>query len=133
MSSHFGPIIPTLKVTSMRNSIDFYTETLGFTLKWSWTEAEQFQAIGDPDFACLECGQAVLFLSKNDGGTACAIFIEMPFIEDVEELSEAIDKSGNLPTRPQEMPWGSLEFILPDPDGHKIRFSCPSNRTKQTE
>ncbi|MEM7019115.1 MAG: VOC family protein [Pseudomonadota bacterium] len=66
----YGPIVTTLKVASMQASLAFYTEVLDFQLKWRWSAQDQFEDAAEPDLACIECGEAVLFLSINEGSMA---------------------------------------------------------------
>ncbi len=37
----YGPIVPTLKVASVKASLTFYTDALGFVVKWSWSSGER--------------------------------------------------------------------------------------------
>ena len=126
----FGPIIPTLNVKSMDASLAFYVDRLGFNVKWSWADDGGFESDATPTFACVEKDQAILFLSVNDGAAHAASFIELPYVEDVQRLADDLTKSIALARAPMEMPWGSLEFTVEDPDNHTIRFSCPTTRTK---
>lgn len=126
----FGPIVPTLHVTSMTASLAFYRDMLGFSLKWSWSEHGEFDESVPAEFACVECGQAVLFLSANGGGEKSSLFVELPFIEDVDALARRLQGNVQSMDTPEDKPWGSREFSLADPDGHMLRFSCPLNRTR---
>lgn len=127
----FGPIITVLKVDSMDSSLDFYTRLLGFDVSWTWSNDQQFEG-GAVSFACITCGEAVLFLSEDDGGSQCCIFVEVPFVDLVDKLAESISrKSVELLEKPNDQPWGSREFLLNDPDGHTLRFSCPCDRNRK--
>ncbi len=125
----FGPIVPTLKVASMQASLSFYVDVLGFSVKWSWSSEAQFDESDSAEFACLECGEAVLFLSSNSGGAESSLFVELPFVEDVDALAEKLQGIVTLGETPADKLWGLREFSLADPDGHSLRMSCPLDRT----
>ena len=113
----------------MKNSLEFYTRELDFELKWSWSDDARFEPTGEPEFACIESGEAVLFLSATDGGVGAQLFVELPFVEDLDALAAKATRS-NILGPPENQPWGSREFLLRDPDGHVLRFSCPVDRHK---
>ena len=115
-----------------QSSLQFYTGALDFTVKWSWSADGDFSDASKPDFVCLECGEAVLFLSEFSGGSASSLFVELPFVEDIDKLAESLNGLGVIQEPPDTMPWGSREFELRDPDGHTLRFSCPADRTRDT-
>ena len=80
-----------------------------------------------PTFACIECGEAVLFRSEDSGGTVSWLFVELPFVDDVDRIAAGIgDRVSH--DGPADRPWGSLELSLQDPDGHTLQFSCPVQR-----
>ncbi len=126
----FGPIVTTLRSASVSKSLRFYSETLDFEVKWSWSETAGFEASGEPDLVCLECGAAVIFVSGSDGTREAWLFVELDYVELVDELEARLDKVVELEQPAQDMPWGSRELVLRDPDGHRLRFSCPLNRTR---
>jgi uncharacterized glyoxalase superfamily protein PhnB len=126
-----GPVIPTLAVASVSGSIAFYTGKLGFEVQWAWSDARQFE-VGDaePEFACIGCGEAGLFLSSSGGGEASCVFLELPLVEEVNELAAKLDGQVEIVAPLGDRDWGSREFVVKDPDGHELRFSCPLNRTR---
>ena len=126
----YGPIVATIKVASIKKSLEFYTGSLDFQLKWSWSNESQFEESDHADFACIECGAAVLFLSENSGGTESWLFVEFPFVEDVDEVAAQLTGSAHIEQLPADQPWGSREFLIQDPDGHHLRLSCPLGRVK---
>lgn len=125
-----GPVIPTLRVASMQRSLAFYTEEVGFTVKWSWSDDGGFEAGAAPDFLCLELGEALLFLSAQGGGREAELFFELASVEDLEELARRVSDKTPLAEPVADKPWGSREFWVQDPDGHRLRFSCPSDRRR---
>jgi uncharacterized glyoxalase superfamily protein PhnB len=131
----YGPIIPSLYVASMKTSLAFYESLLGFKRKWSWSNSSGFEESGTPaevacpEVACLECGEALLFLETSGGGKECLLFLELPFVEDVDELAAKLATSTTT-APPEDCAWGSREFRVRDPDGHTLRFSCPLDRAR---
>ena len=126
----YRPVVPILEVSSVRASIAFYVEHLGFAEKWTWSSGPGFEESSEPEFACVECDEAVLFLTVHGAGNECSLFIELPFVEDVDALAEKLRASSVSCDSPTDRPWGSREFTLEDPDGHRIRFSCPLDRRR---
>ena len=124
---NYGPVIPSLKVASLSKSLAFYHEVLGFTTKWTWSETSGFDAGDAATLACVESGEAVLFLAENGSGEPASLFVELPFSEDIDRLAARL--AGRVDTDgPVNRPWGSRELWLQDPDGHSFRFSCPAER-----
>ena len=124
---NYGPLIPTLKVASIPESLSFYRDVLGFSIKWTWSEANGFDTANAATFACIESGEAVAFLSRDDGGVSSSLFVELPFVEDVDALATRLRGLVSL-EEPADRPWGSRELSLRDPNGHSFRFSCPIER-----
>jgi uncharacterized glyoxalase superfamily protein PhnB len=125
----FGPVIPTLNVASIATSIPFYENLLGFTTKWTWSRDAGFSA-DIPTMACIEHGEAVLFLSEHDGGRENSLFIELTVVADVDRLAASLTGLVGY-DGPVDRPWGSREITLKDPDGHSYRFSCPVDRISE--
>lgn len=126
----FGPVTPMLKVTSLPVSLAFFTGALGFAHRWSWSHAHGFDKPDAATDACIEQGEATVFLSTEGGSTLASLFIELEFAERVEALAEQL--RGRVPFEgPSDRPWGSRELTLRDPDGHTWRFSCPTARVAQ--
>lgn len=123
----YGPIVPTLAVASMEASLAFYQQVLHFSLKWSWSDDGGFEA-REPSFACIECGAAVLFLSGGEGTRGGWLFVELAKTGDVDALAARVGDRAEVVQGPADMPWGSREWVVRDPDGHRLRFSCPVDR-----
>ena len=110
----YGPVVPILHVSSVRASIAFYVEHLGFAEKWTWSNEPGFEASAEPEFACVECDEAVLFLTVHGAGSRSSLFIALPFVEDVDELAEKLRASPAACDAPTDRPWGSREFTVED-------------------
>jgi uncharacterized glyoxalase superfamily protein PhnB len=124
----FLDAVPTLASTSVKDSLRFYVEGLGFEVEWVWP----FDRM-EKDQACIRRGAVRLFITRQsqDGSASsaakspitCAIFvdeIELLF----EQLQHRFTQLGlTLSSEPPKVyPWGLKEFSVRDPDGHIIRF-----------
>ena len=128
----FGPIVPTLAVESLRRSLEFYRERLGFEVRWGWSDDAGFEDQEEPSFVCIGSGDAVLFLGAQSAASAddrARLFIEVPLVEQVDELAQSLSDL-DFVTPLADEPWGSREFTIQDPDGHVLRFSCPLDRRR---
>lgn len=127
----FGPIVATLHAASLSETLEFYTSALGFDVKWSYGE-DGFDSDA-PTFACVENGAAVLFFGAKGGTERAVLFVELHHVEDVHELAASLAEDGIRLTEPTDEPWGSREFWVRDPNGHELRFSCPTDRVRPRE
>ena len=121
-------IIPTVRCSRMRASLDFYTGVLDFVL----VDAGEDGAVEDPVHCTLARGDDWLFLSshRGDGAFGQAIVVTTP---DVDALFRAFRGRGlrtpGDPEAPDEVhegpidqTWGTREFYVDDPDGNTLRF-----------
>jgi catechol 2,3-dioxygenase-like lactoylglutathione lyase family enzyme len=123
----FMAIIPTVRCSSMRNSIAFYTEVLDFEC------VEGSPDEGDPSFSVLMREGEPLFLSSHSGdgefGQAIAVLVD-----EVDALFRKFRERGlktpGNPAAPQavhegpiDQTWGTREFYVDDPDGNTLRFT----------
>ncbi len=111
--NQFGFVVPILKVKSFAVSMDYYLNKLGFTKKWDWG--------APPVFGCVTRGKVEIFLcegAQGQAGTWMSIFME-----DVDALHEEYKKSGAIiRLEPTNLPWGTREMNVEDPDGHRLRM-----------
>lgn len=118
-------IIPTVKCSDIRRSVDFYTGVLDFELRPEWSE------LTDPGFAWLTRDGHVLNLSshRGDGVFGQAIVVEVKGIDALFEtfLSRGLKTPGSPDSPVHEGPldqsWGTREFYVNDPDGNTLRFT----------
>jgi catechol 2,3-dioxygenase-like lactoylglutathione lyase family enzyme len=101
---------PILRIESMKASLRFYVDILGFK-NADW---------GSEDFTMLSRGGAVIYLCRGDQGRGGAwIWIG---VDDAEKLHEELVARGvaiRLP--PTNHSW-AVEIHVEDPDGNVIRF-----------
>jgi len=115
--NEFHNVVPILNVKHFAVSMDYYVSKLGFHKKWDWGNP--------PTFGCVTRGNVNIFLcegAQGQSGTWMSIFMD-----NVDELHLEYQKSGaiiRLP--PTNMPWGTREMNIEDPDGHRFRMGSDS-------
>jgi catechol 2,3-dioxygenase-like lactoylglutathione lyase family enzyme len=111
--NEFEGVVPILNVRNFAASVDYYVHKLGFSKKWDWGNP--------PTFGCVERGKVAIFLCEGGQGQP-GVWMSI-FTEDVDALHEEYKRSGaviRLP--PTNMPWGTREMNVEDPDGHRMRM-----------
>jgi uncharacterized glyoxalase superfamily protein PhnB len=111
--NEFECVVPILNVKNFATSLDYYVNQLGFRKKWDW---------GDPPtFGCVTRGKVNLFLCQGAQGQP-GVWMSI-FLDDVDALHEEYTKSGAIIRMPPaNMPWGTREMNIQDPDGHIFRM-----------
>lgn len=125
-------IIPTVRCSSMRASVAFYTGVLDF----EWVDGDD--SMDDPSFAVLARGGDPLILSshRGDGAYGQAILVTT---DDVDADCRRFRARGLVTPGDPEAPrmvhegpidqsWGTREFYVDDPDGNTLRFTQGWNR-----
>ncbi|MBV6523121.1 MAG: hypothetical protein MNPFHGCM_03288 [Gemmatimonadaceae bacterium] len=117
-------IIPIVRCDSMRQSLAFYIQMLGFERIEGDDDAD------DPSFCVLSRDGDQLYLSSHPGDGKCGQAIVME-TDDVDGEWQALRRRGlRTPGNPESpvhdgpvnQTWGSREFYVDDPDGNTIRF-----------
>lgn len=126
---NFNKLIPELSVSNIKQSIQFYQDTLGFTIEYSRPKDKFY-------FLSSEGSQIMLEEINNTWLTG---ELEYPFGRGVNFQIEVCDVSAlverlveaNIPLfRPPKESWyrvddidyGQIEFLVQDPDGYLLRF-----------
>ena len=118
-------VIPQLRTTQAQRSLAFYVDQLGFGVDWQ----HQFEP-GFPLFFQLTREGQTIFLTEHtgDGEVGGAVYFRVP---DAWACHAAFSARGVVATNaPAATPWGTVEFLLTDPDGNRLRFAsdtAPSN------
>ena len=101
---------PILRVASLRASLAYYVDALGFAREWS-----------DGNFGCVRRGRAALMLCEGEQGHRGGwVWIG---VSDASALHEELASRGALIRHPPtNYPWGSREVHVSDPDGNVLRF-----------
>ncbi len=120
----FECVVPILNVKNFSASMDYYVGKLGFAKKWDWGTP--------PTFGCVTRGSVDIFLCERGQGQA-GMWMSV-FMDDVDALHEEYTKSGaiiRLP--PTNMPWGTREMNVEDPDGHRLRMGSDATGPADAE
>ncbi len=101
---------PNLAVADVERSVAFYRDVLGF---------EATAVMGEPpNFALLHGGGAELALLQESDVKPSGCYV---YVTGVEALLKHCEAQGVNVTYPLTLePWGVLNFVIEDPDGHRI-------------
>ncbi|MEK8029727.1 VOC family protein [Ideonella sp. DXS29W] len=111
-------VIPQLRITNARRSLQFYVDGLGFVVDWE----HQFEP-GFPLFMQLTRSGQTLFLTEHRGDCEVggAVYFIVP---DVDQCHAEFSGRGISAAKPPEdTPWETREMLLIDPDGNRLRFA----------
>lgn len=111
-------VVPQLRMTDAARSLQFYVDGLGFTVDWE----HRFEP-GLPLFAQLSRAGQRIFLTGHSGDCEVggAVYFLVP---DARACWEDFEERGVQATNAlAAKPWGTLEFLLTDPDGNRLRFA----------
>jgi uncharacterized glyoxalase superfamily protein PhnB len=114
----------SLTADDIHKSIEWYTRVLGFFV------GEKYERDGHLQGVELRAGSVTLYLSQDDWqkgrdrkkGEGCRIYLTT--VQDVDALAARATSAGaRLDQEPTDMPWGSRDFAISDPDGFRITVS----------
>jgi len=126
----FNKLIPELSVTNIQKSVQFYVDTLGFTIDYSRPKDKFY-------FLSYE-GSQIMIEEINDHWRTGEL--EHPFgrginfqieVSDVSVLVERLCEANITLFRPLKESWyrgedtefGQIEFLVQDLDGYLLRFT----------
>lgn len=116
-------VVPALLVRDMAATLDFY-RLLGFML------TDAFPDSGMPAWAAVERdGVRLQFHTEPPQGTPVAPIFSGTlyfYADDVMAFAEALRAKVTFAWGPEQMPYGTLEFGLQDPNGYYLGFSNAS-------
>jgi len=105
-------IVPILRVRSLKDSLRYYTEVLGFQPEWGGEEASTAASVGRDGCSLMLCEGA-----QGQPGTWVWIGVE-----DIRPLYDLLSRRGaTIRQKPENRPW-AYEMQVEDPDGHVLRF-----------
>ena len=131
MDDYWNPMVPELSVSNFDQSLSFYRDLLGFTVRNQRTR---------PNFAYLENEKVHIMLEQiHDSGWVTGA-LQYPLgrgvnfqmeLTDISPVLERLLKANvELYRQPQdnwydegEMMSGQREFLVQDPDGYLLRFT----------
>ena len=120
-------IIPTVRCSNMRASLEFYTRVLDFE------RTDGDDTLDDPCFNALWRAGDQLYLSSHRGDGEFGQVIVVP-TDNVDAVFRKFRERGLVtpgnPDAPEhvhdgpiDQSWGTREFYVDDPDGNTLRFT----------
>jgi uncharacterized glyoxalase superfamily protein PhnB len=114
--------MPVLKVNDVQATIAFFTGVLGFELSW------HAPATDSGETAVVRAGDAVLMFSTGGhlGGTPAftgTLYFNLDGLEPVDRLYERVRDRVSIVWPLEDMPYGTREFGLRDPNGYTLAFA----------
>lgn len=106
-------VSPILSVSDLSKAIDFYRDTLGFDLAWSWGEP--------PDIAAVCRDGIEITLTQRPGSKpagAAQIYLGVTGIDDYYESLVSADVTIIVPI--EDRPYGMRDFRIADPSGNEL-------------
>jgi len=120
---------PVLFVTDIKRACDFFTETLGFSLAFTWGEPA-FYAQVRRDAARLNLrhvDRPAIDPGLRDREQLPAAALNLATADGIQALSREFQSAGVAFFQPLKTePWGAQTFIVKDPDGNLLLFAGPA-------
>ena len=123
-----GCLSPTLAVRNMKETIEFYQNSLGFKMGMAFPDAS------NPEYADLsKDGMVLMFIPAENlgigGGEKLGIGVNlyMEIDGDIDEYYNELKKRGvNIVVDIKDEPYGIRDFTIEDVNGYKLTFNQPS-------
>ncbi len=114
--SKLSRIAPELPVSSLRESIEYYEQKLGFRLA--------MQMPGG-DYAIVERDDVAIHLFQDDARRCSPVGIHI-FTRDLTTLhAELVQRGASVLQGIVQKPWGNRDFRVKDTSGNEIKFTEP--------
>ena len=120
-----GYISPTLAVRNMKQTIQFYRDSLGFKIGMTFPDAD------NPEYADLsKDGMVLMFIPAENIGIGreekfgVGVNIYMQIDGDIDKYyNELKDKDVKIVVDIKDEPYGIRDFTIEDIDGYKLTFN----------
>ena len=120
-----GYISPTLAVRNMKQTIEFYKNSLGFKMGMA------FPDVDNPEYVDLsKDGMVLMFIPAKNVGIGkeeklgVGVNMYMQIDGDIDEYyNELNNKGGNIVVDIKDEPYGIRDFTVEDIDGYKLTFN----------
>lgn len=110
-------VIPQLRITQAARSLAFYVDRLGFGVDWQ----HQYEP-GFPLFFQITRAGQTLFLTEHTGDCEVGGAVYFRVADAAACHADFLARGLHTNATPETTPWGTLEFLLLDPDGNRLRF-----------
>ena len=109
-------IAPELPVQSLRDSLGYYRQQLGFKVVLEMPSGE---------YAVVERDDIAIHLFERSGEKAGPVAIHI-FVDDLEGLHEELmGRGAHIIHGIERKPWGNRDFRVRDDAGNEIKFTEP--------
>ena len=116
-SSRLEKLVPTLRVRDASAACRYFCDKLGFAKDWE----HRFEP-GLPLFVSVSRDGVSLHLSEHTGDGPLEVRVYV-YVQDPEALFEELKSRGaRIVAEPELQSYGTVEFIVEDLDGNRIRF-----------
>ena len=130
-----GYISPTLAVRNMKQTIEFYKNSLGFKMGMAFPDAD------NPEYADLSKDEMVLrFIPAKNVGIGkeeklgVGVNIYMQIDGDIDEYyNELKNKGVKIVVDIKDEPYGIRDFTVEDRDGYKLTFNQAGELVEYTK
>jgi uncharacterized glyoxalase superfamily protein PhnB len=120
-----GYLSPLLAVRNMKETIEFYMNTLGFKMGMAFPDAD------NPEYADLsKDGMVLMFIPAKDHGIGSreklgtGVYLYMEIDGDIDEYyAELKGKGVKMVTDIKDQPYGVRDFSIEDINGYKLAFN----------
>jgi uncharacterized glyoxalase superfamily protein PhnB len=127
-----GYVSPTLAVRNMKQTIQFYRDSLGFKMGMAFPDAD------NPEYADLsKDGMVIMFIPAKNVGIdtkqklGIGVNLYMQIDGDIDEYyRELKDKGVKVVVDIKDEPYGIRDFMVEDINGYKLTFNQVSKTVK---
>jgi uncharacterized glyoxalase superfamily protein PhnB len=105
-----------LQTSDMDRTISWYGDVLGF---------QCLRRVGDGWCHLRQGGVSLMFMKNDHLGAPHATATQYIYVDDVDELWEALKDRVTAEWGPEAMSYGMREFAIRDPDGYLLSFGEP--------
>jgi uncharacterized glyoxalase superfamily protein PhnB len=127
-----GDISPLLAVRNMKETVEFYKNSLGFKMGMTFPDAD------NPEYADLsKDGMVLMFIPAQNHGIGSGeklgigVNIYMNIDGDIDEYyNELKNRNVRIAVEIKDEPYGVRDFTVEDIDGYKLTFSQISKTVK---
>ena len=120
-----GVLSPLLAVRNMKETIEFYTNSLGFKMGMAFPDAN------NPEYVDLsKDGMVLMFIPAENHGISreekfgVGVYLYMHIDGDIDEYYQELKKKGvKIAVDIKDEPYGVRGFTVEDIDGYKLAFN----------